>query len=167
MCILLGSSSLCPRGELHHRAKGACLGNWFGLEYVLGHSRNHSELQTTPDLLPLWAPLIATLAHLEAMSDPVQFCPPQPCTLLGYGTLHPSFAGVRPQGGGTQHVVWNTPQGRFLSLYNPSPSSSAGPNLIPSLPSLPDSLWIILIVLVVGESFGQSPVCFQWELIHM
>ena len=120
MCILLGSSSLCPRGELHHRAKGACLGTWFGLEYALGHSRNHSELQTTPDLLPLWAPLMATLAHLEAMSGPGQFCPPQPCTLSGYGRLHPSFAGVRPQGWGTQHVVWNTPQGRFLSLRNPS-----------------------------------------------
>ena len=42
-----------------------------------------------------------------------------------------------------------------------------GPDLITFLPFLPDSVCILLTVLVVQESFWQLPVSFQWELFHI
>lgn len=47
-------------------------------------------------------------------------------------------------------------------LLSPSPSGT-GPDIIISLPFLPDFPWIFLTALVVQESSCQSPVSFQWD----
>ena len=41
------------------------------------------------------------------------------------------------------------------------------PELISSLPFLPNSVCIFLTILVVQEAFCQSQSCFQWELFHV
>lgn len=68
------------------------------------------------------------------------------------GTQLPS---VKLQGWGTQNMAQTARTHRGFS------SSDTGPNLITSLPFLPDAVWIFLTVLVVWEFFCHSPNSFQ------
>ena len=75
------------------------------------------------------------------------------------------FSTVRPWDWDTQYVVYTAHFPWKIYLQFPSSSASppkgAGHNLIASLPFLPNSKWIFLIVLVVYESLCQPPSLFS------
>ena len=57
--------------------------------------------------------------------------------------------------------------GAVLRLCNfPFHPRGSGSYLITFLPFLPDYLWIFRTTLIVQESFCQSAVNFQWEVLH-
>ena len=121
---------------------------WSGTQLRLGQLRQTARVPCCFSLLPL-PRFHAALLFVLLIFKPEGTHPP----------------GVRFQGQGAQYVAQTAPSPGRISVHViplligvPSPEQRS---LIASLPFLPNSMWIFYIVLVVQESFCQSPVSFQ------